>query len=116
MRQIPRLEQTSHVFAADPILLQQLSDEDRSRLNAFLDAQTLCQSVASLTDAMKTRDADVVLLLSRFDKGQLYVGREAFGIAELQAWLQESADASPDPAVVLMGCGVIADQDHGKRF
>jgi WD40 repeat protein len=101
LRQNPILTNPMPVMAADVDLI----DPQRPLLNPLRDAGRLWHTTASLEDELKKRIPDILLLLVRFDQGQLRLGVDSFTIGDLQAWLDEAKEGNPDPIVILMGCG-----------
>ncbi len=105
LRQIPILTTPLPVMAGDIDLVDRLSDAQRPLLNPLRDAGRLWHTSVALQDALTKRIPDILLLLVRFDQGQLRLGVDAFTVGDLQAWLDEAKEGNPDPIVVLMGCG-----------
>jgi WD40 repeat protein len=105
LRQNPILANPLPVMAGDVDLIDRISDTQRPLLNPLREAGRLWHNPASLAEELKKRIPDILLLLVRFDQGQLRLGADAFTIGDLQAWLDEAKEGNPDPIVVLMGCG-----------
>jgi WD40 repeat protein len=110
LRQSPAQVQPTQLCAADPVLLDQLSSEQRASLNPWRDAGRLVHGIASIEDALRAGAPDIFLLLVRFERGVPHLGADGFTLADLADWLAEPAKGNPDPLLILMGCGTAAEQ------
>lgn len=95
---------------ADLALTEQLPDAARQAMTELRNEGQLLHDIASVSDELKKRVPDVLLLLTRFAGGRLHVGADSFSMSDLKAWMDEAKEGSPDPLVILMGVGVQADQ------
>jgi WD40 repeat protein len=95
----------TQLAAADLALMEQLSATQKPLLNPLRDAGKLVHARESLADELKRQSPDVLMLLVRFEDGQLRLGADALDLADMQASIEAARDGNPDPIVILMGCG-----------
>ena len=105
LRQNPAQDKPTLLFALDPTLIS--TEETLAPLRA---ANQLLTTAPALADELSKRVPDVLVLLFRFEHGQLRLGTEPIGVHELQKWLDEPKLGNPDPLVVLMASGDAVDQ------
>jgi WD40 repeat protein len=100
----------TQLAAADLELIEQLSATQKALLNPLRDAGKLAHSHESLTDELTRHSPDVLVLLVRFEDGQLRLGANVLDLADVQVSIEEARDGNPDPIVILMGCGNANEQ------
>ena len=116
LAQNPVQVQPVQVMAADLDLIDQLTEAQRPLLNPQREANSLVHGVSTLADGLKAQAPDVLSLLVRFAKGQLWLGNDGFTLTDLQAWLDEPREGNPDPILLLMACGDPAEQVAWQAF
>ncbi len=102
LRQAPFLEMPTLLVALDEDL--SLTADQKAALAAtpgaeFVDFQS------GLASRLRRKSPDVLVVLSCFELASLRFGARPVSLADLQEWIGEAKEGSPDPIVLLLGVG-----------